>query len=161
MTDNEIIKALECCIKNTCSECPFYKNWSTHRCGELRNLTLDLIKQLKERDKKNENIIRYADKTIEKQQAETAEANEKLQAQADTIFLYEKVIKDKTAEIERLKSRVEATEISKQKLLLCFKTAKSEAIKEFAERLKNLTAYYWLDEINIGDIDNLVKKKKK
>ena len=35
---------------------------------------------------------------------------------------------------------------------------RTEAIKEFAERLKNQTAYYWLDEINIGDIDNLVKE---
>ena len=45
-------------------------------------------------------------------------------------------IKRQQGDIERLKGRVEATEISKQKLLSCFKTAKSEAIKEFAERFE-------------------------
>ena len=133
MTDNEIIKALECCIKNTCSECPFYKNWSTHRCGELRNLTLDLIKQLKERDKKNENIIRYADKTIEKQQAD----------------------------IESAIKTIDGLMVGQKTLIEEAKKAKSEAIKEFAERLKRWGQYS--DDFNcwavaVPEIDNLVKE---
>lgn len=46
------------------------------------------------------------------------------------------LINQKDAEIERLNGRVEATEISKQKLLSCFETAKSEAIKEFAKKVE-------------------------
>lgn len=34
----------------------------------------------------------------------------------------------------------------------------NDGIKEFAERLSDLTAYYWLDNINKGHIDDLVKE---
>ena len=46
MTDNEIIKALECCAKLTCSECPYYEKKHIH-CRELRKLALDLINRQK------------------------------------------------------------------------------------------------------------------
>ena len=99
---------------------------------------------------------------INRQQAEIAEANEKLQAQADTIFLYERVIKDKTAEIERLQKAVETMTLAqieansryqdeKLSLLKDIKDRvdkRDEAIKEFAEKLK----LYFEDEF----IDNLV-----
>ena len=150
MTDNEIIKALECCSKqNACNEeCPLCDLEHLAVCmPTLLGNALDLINRQKEQIKKLENIDRFATKTIEKQ----------------------------SAEIKRLNGRVEATEISKQKLLSCFKTAKSEAITDFAERLKNEiisdTAYgcdanqqsgYYDYSIKIGDIpeyiDNLVKE---
>ena len=99
-----------------------------------------------------------------KKAAEIAEANEKLQAQADTIFLYEKVIKDKTAEIERLEKAVETMTLAqieansryqdeKLSLLKDIKDRvdkRDEAIKEIAEKLK----LYFEDEF----IDNLVKE---
>ena len=49
MTDNEIIKALECCktplSENTCVKCAFYK---TGRCSiNMLNATLDLINRQK------------------------------------------------------------------------------------------------------------------
>ena len=85
-----------------------------------------------------------------------------LQAQADTIFLYERVIKDKTAEIERLQKAVETMTLAqieansryqdeKLSLLKDIKDRvdkRDEAIKEFAEKLK----LYFEDEF----IDNLV-----
>ena len=109
MTDNEVIKALECCSsengKDDCLTCPNFKDFVD--CKEdLSAIALDLINRQK-------------------------------------------------AEIERLKGRVEATEISKQKLLSCFKTAKTEAIKEFAERLKMETNCG--GEIYAEDIDNIAK----
>ena len=49
MTDNEIIKALECCStdirENTCPKCAFYKK---HRCSTLMlNAVSDLINRQK------------------------------------------------------------------------------------------------------------------
>lgn len=50
MTDNEIIKALECCFNNDwnktkCNECPFY-NGGGGCIDELKKSTLDLINRL-------------------------------------------------------------------------------------------------------------------
>lgn len=85
MTDNEIIKALECCVKSKtvkdCKEngCPASgKEGCYYACATESNdfidamLTdaLDLINRQKERDKKNERIIELADKTIKTQSAE-------------------------------------------------------------------------------------------
>ena len=118
MTDNEIIKALECCANNICSECPCRKMF----CSE--NIA-----------------IAYALDLINRQKAE----------------------------IERLEDVVYRLTLHNNSLCLLDETQKkaikSEAIKEFAERLKNkLTAcsrtidgvseYLILDV----DIDNLVKE---
>lgn len=47
MTDNEIIKALECCRKKECNTCPCYDD--EIECGEmLIGHTLDLIKRQQE-----------------------------------------------------------------------------------------------------------------
>lgn len=45
MTDNEIIKALECCTDCKCKECPCYKNiYGEMRCTEIdEEEILDLI----------------------------------------------------------------------------------------------------------------------
>lgn len=41
MTDNEIIKAFECCVQGNCDDCPFMK--TRERCYNLDSLTIDLI----------------------------------------------------------------------------------------------------------------------
>lgn len=63
MTDNEIIKALECCKKTICVGCPNFHNdkgilWCKE---ELQSETLDLINRQKaeiERLKKENDVIR-------------------------------------------------------------------------------------------------------
>lgn len=65
----------------------------------------------------------------------------------DTIDLFNR----KNAEIERLKVR-------NNELNALNKTASIEAVRGFAERLKNLTASYWLDNINVGHIDKIVEE---
>lgn len=60
MTDNEIIRALECC-----KAALMYDEEQS-----LYGLALDLINRQKAEIEKNENIIRIADKTIATQQAE-------------------------------------------------------------------------------------------
>ena len=50
MTDNEIIKALECCIKcDACENCPYFIRRQRFECGEHFNKdVLDLINRQKE-----------------------------------------------------------------------------------------------------------------
>ena len=109
MTDNEIIKAVECCLAKenceviSCEKCPLEKQYE---CMDIMfHQTLNLINRQK-------------------------------------------------AEIESLKHRKTELQIRNQEL----PHEKSEAIKEFAEKLKNCFAISgdYLDIINI--IDNLVKE---
>lgn len=135
MTDNEIIKAVGCCIGNTkCDECPMFR---TQNCmNKVFGYALDLINRQKEKIK---------------------EFDEKLVIRRGLID-YQK------AEIEQWKE-----EANKYQNLWCIavddiEKVKSEAIKEFAERLKKLdvntrmlysSVVYELGE---DDIDTLVKE---
>lgn len=113
MTDNEIIKALECCgfeYGNLCSVCPKYEKDNDFCQEELHNYALDIINRQK-------------------------------------------------AEIERLKGSVIVNNIMESQKIK--REAKFEAIKEFAERLKEIVKFtddtYECWEIE-GYIDNLVKE---
>ena len=143
MTDNEIIKALECCLKGCnaegCDDCPLYEK--VEDCEiEIPIIALDLINRQKAK--------------ISELQSEATiltQANEHLQ----------ELCKEERA-------KVSAT---KQKLIEAFtklKFAKSEAIREFAERLK---AKSFIREngfeanedrfrafVVVCEIDNLVKE---
>ena len=114
MTDNEIIKAVECCLAKenceviSCEKCPLEKQYE---CMDIMfHQTLDLINRQK-------------------------------------------------AEIEKYKSGMIANAEVVKTLINELKTAKSEAIKEFAERLKRERlvdrGYEILHE---GTIGNLVKE---
>lgn len=121
MTDNEIIKALECCNDDACKYCPFCDDDCMQKC---RSKAIELINSQK-------------------------------------------------AEIERLKSFENTSHYWYKKageLIDNIEIAKSEAIKEFVERLKSKIALaidtyhnsngggYYLAEDVIDDIDNLVKE---
>ena len=151
MTDEDIIKALECCrVENaigTCKmrDCPFATNWKceiaergTYPINKLIKQALDLINRLK---------------------AENEKLNIELKAMRGAANSYK-------AEVERLQSAnsyqkglIDRMYIG-QKSLVDY--AKSEAIKEFAERLITESAWFdsnydeWL--ISKDDIDNLVKE---
>lgn len=118
MTEAEIIKALECCIiGNHCrSDCPY--DSEDDSCVECTSMlakdALDLIKRQQTDIEKLEKIERFATKTIEKQTAEIERLNGLL--------------------IENDKAFNKMTELYNKAFNRC-KTAKSEAIKEFAERL--------------------------
>ena len=85
LTDNEIMKAVNYCAKvksiEDCDKCP-------------AKMICD--------DANDERLISGVSSLISRLQKENKEKDEMLKAQADTIFLYERVIKDKNAEIERL-----------------------------------------------------------
>jgi 7-keto-8-aminopelargonate synthetase-like enzyme len=121
LTDEQIIKALECCNsteRGRClNKCPYY-NYSASCTQSMINDALDLINR--------------KDKRIAELQAE----NDRLQ----------KAIKVQDIMIEQQDYKL--------------KTAKSEAIKEFAERLKE-KAYinnYCVYVVTNDEIDNLVKE---
>ena len=127
MTDNEIIKAMQCVIGNDvkCSECTYQKVLPFPSCRRMcAKNALDLINR---------------------QKAEI----ERLQKKANTLFVKITFDRDKLQEI--VDEHVKNIEID-------INLAKSEAIKEFAEELKNCFAISkdYLDIINI--IDNLVKE---
>ena len=191
MTDNEIIKALECCkeaVSTGCKDCPF-GDYGTNTCiTVLSETALDLINRLQKSNGNWRRKCQRLRKALRTQKAEIEEKNECLTAQADTIFLYEQVIKDKTAEIERLQNSfiAQARLIEKKSIAydrICIKHAKelkiskNEAIKEFATRLHNnfiskVTKYHcrvndrhsykflvgYLVDDVLSNIDNLVKE---
>lgn len=118
MTDNEMIKALECCTDESyenCNECPY--SIDTERCERMKLLEdiLDLINHQK-------------------------------------------------AETERLKKEIQITKDAYTMLQTKNEIIKSEAVKEFAERLKEKSfktiRNYGLtkDVVEVCDIDNLVKE---
>ena len=65
MTDNEIKKALECCIiDHTCNKCPLNKRRAD--CLKIEQYTLDLINRLQAEVKRLENHLAMSKKEIKK-----------------------------------------------------------------------------------------------
>lgn len=148
MTDNEVIKVLECCLDSspsTCKNCSLFNvTNSTMVCSKIATkFALDLINRLKEKIEKL--LYRNARLDVE---------NNELQLE----------IKSCNAEIERLKNTLDDI-LDRQAILVerSEKYAKSEAYKEFAERLKEKSDSRFdyselVFEISEEDIDNLVKE---
>jgi hypothetical protein len=164
MTDNEIIKALECCSSqkvNACDDCPFYE-----RCYNndefIEKEAIDLINRQKAEIDRQKDHIELLE--IEKQ------AIKKDSEKSRTAAM--EVIKKQDAEIERLKKVVSHLEDYANGVA---DQVKAEAVKEFAERLKSFLAIncrtvsednpntddiifgYEIDDVDIF-IDNLVKE---
>jgi ribonucleotide monophosphatase NagD (HAD superfamily) len=122
MTDNEIIKALECCSSNTvddCCNCPglddVYDDLSTEECMcGLMKLALDLINR---------------------QKAE----KEALIAGQETL---QKHIAEQNAEIERLKKALVVVDIMEEQHKYALNKAKAEAIKECLQEVRKRTSSY-------------------
>ena len=126
MTDNEIIKALECCKNADCQNCPRWsEEWYSGMCNDFLSDVLDLINR---------------------QKAEI----ERLQGE----------VKEKTETIDFLKNQAVGWSIDFCNLKAKLKSAKSEARKEFAERLKENTVTVKIGKqtckvITVEGIDNL------
>ena len=117
MTDNEIIKALECCKCDDCDNCP---NDFGNCYANLAGYALDLINRQK-------------------------------------------------AEIERLVGVIDKTDAAYFQKVDEVKRAKAEAVKEFAERLKDRKSVFYVDSpygdyfdgisaVSIGEINALIKE---
>ena len=150
MTDNKIIKALECCTNNKGTgsyvDCPL-ANYAFEECADiLRTEAYNLINRQKDKIKEfDERNIIYR----------------------GTVEWQAKEINRQKAEIERLKRDIaiheHVHEESNAAYQVLVKQAKSEAIKEFAERLKHFIIPqkadgYTREIVLKRDIDNLVKE---
>lgn len=172
LTDEEIVKALECCTTNgaSCKDCPAFVKVDRSNCKKYFCGALDLINRLQEEKQnleielqamrnaangfkaENENLKldiatleakNFAkDKLLEK-------AEIKLEEAEDTIQYANKELKKVEAENERLKYCNESNISSIATLHEQLKTAKAEAYKEFAKKLKHKA-------INIGVNDSIV-----
>jgi hypothetical protein len=108
MTDEQIIKALECCSGNTmddCEDCPRCCDdvLSTPECMcKLMRDALDLINRQKAENERSQNIIKVADKTIELQSAEiSAERNLLEEAESELARLnvvIDRLVKERVGE---------------------------------------------------------------
>lgn len=154
MTDNEIIKALECCQKTDCNNCPNdFGNCYANLVGYSR-YALDLINRQKAEIENLEykllGVMHFVDKWLNGAELEQDEVNRASAMREKTLQIVEKL----EEENDFLKS------IDTDKI-------KAEAIKEFAERLKNIyikdkrydrpNAHTLIDWL-FNNIDNLVKE---
>lgn len=112
MTDNDVIKALECCANDYChtSECPVFNGTTNEDCrNELIKSALDLINRLqKDKEYYKNNRNEYQDKVmfISKQCDELQEENSRQKAEKEALIngqeTLQKYIAEQKAEIERL-----------------------------------------------------------
>jgi FtsZ-binding cell division protein ZapB len=145
MTDNEIVKALECCstYKGKCTDCPAFVKVDRSNCKQVLLGAIEIINRLQ------------ADKEYYKKNRD--------KYQDDVMFL-SKQCDELQAENERLQKHIqEGIDLAKQ-IPEMVATAQAEAIKEFAERLKekkksiNITIGLDYEVCFVSDIDNLLKE---
>ena len=150
MTGEQIIKALEYCNtdvrESTCPKCAFYKK---HRCSTLMlNAISDLINRQKERIKESEEKLAENEELLNDRIQESVNAV----SEADQKYIC------------ALERSIAAKDVERERLLQKLQQAKSEAIKDFAKRLKGYAigengskekAYFFVE---VQDIDKLVKE---
>lgn len=155
MTDNDIIKALECCVHQNCAECQLDK--LAFCMDALNSYAHGLIIRQKAEIEGLKKRLEEEKHALFEQQAYTAE----LQKEVDATY---KLLELKREE-ERREHELNMDALKEIKSLLpnAIYRAKSEAIKEFAEKLKEKR--YWcivgdIEEygVSVADIDNLVKE---
>ena len=102
MTDNEIIKALECCgVESDCENCPYFKN-KHHTCGKNFNKdVLDLINRQKANAEGLINAVKYLSEELTSAKAEIERLEEtknrlsyNLQAVLDERADHSEVVKE-------------------------------------------------------------------
>lgn len=146
-TDDEIIKALECCIKmEDClkSKCPFSKEWGLCLGNEPQKLYLDLINRQKSEIDSAKSKIEICAEVIERQDKEI----ERLKECPKCVYEYDGEVAEYC--VQGPCSNLKTVE-----------QIKAEAYKEFAERLEDyaeecINSGY--DGIGKQDIDNLLKE---
>lgn len=137
LTDNEREKFLERCVNDDhCGDCPL--EYLSDECMEYRSNLLSLALDL-----------------INRKQAVN-------KLQAKQIVKLKIKVEQQKVEIERLwevlENRGEICKSCDEKYTEKIKRAKTEAIKEFAERLKKIAIEKGSVPIVFVDIDNLVKE---
>ena len=145
MTDEQVIKALECCFSNkSCKECPLDTNDTDISC--LRTIRKEATRL----------CLRQKAEIIEAQR-KIASCNAKFEALQEVKEQLEKDVFNSEMNLEHITYEYELLKQEKT-------VVKDEAIKEFAERLKEKSRRYpyyeygLISAVPIEDIDNLVKE---
>ena len=134
MTDNDIIKALECCCKNNnCEGCPLdFLTFSSQCASELAIKSLDLINRQQAENKAFAEIIKKQDDEISGLRRDLLSRKNLEESFSKSVKQFEK------------------------KLARTVELAKAKAYKEFAERCKDV--FIKEDTFTRGLIVNLVKE---
>ena len=142
MTDNEIVKALKICstIGASCKDCPAFVKDNRSTCKEVLLGAITLI------DRQNSEI-------------------ERLQKEVNLVSIQFQDLQERyeeaQAEIDRLNEVYQANQQLINALNKSYFLAKSEAVKEFVERLKAIASQgFWESDAYIGveQIDDLLKE---
>ena len=133
LTDNEIVKALECCSCETImyceDQCPFYKKCMKDE--QLSKYALDLINRQKAEIDELQLEIKSYNAENNKLKAENSNLT------SDLTSLQNDLTSAK-AEIERLTIRLRKAEHQLDDAMKMYNTIKAEAYKEFAEEIFEL-----------------------
>jgi hypothetical protein len=132
----DVMRALECCQSVTpldCRKCP-YKDQTTPEYKSCCNLLVsDALALLREKDAAHKELWEERMRIYQDLQEYKAECKKLLEE-------FNKLIDEKDAEIERLQGALKAEERHNELTMECAKkalaNARSEAITEFAERVK-------------------------
>ena len=146
MTDTNIIHALQCCgVETNCRNCPLYKERSAKCiCTVLKN-ALDLIirQQTELENLKIENqSLRSAANSLKMHYEEA-------QSEIEGLNILREYANKRASDYKTMRDK--------------YLNAKSEAIKDFAMKLKSISKFLPLTAISdsfvtVSDIDNLVKE---
>ena len=137
LTDAEVKKALKEYIEFADFE---YTEYTSIRLDILKN-ALDLINRLEGENKKNETIIRFADKTIESLKAEAERLKEDIKILRVSVEQAPLIRKDGKSPLSLLTAEI-----------------KAEAYKEFAEKIKEKTMWLFSSVSINNEIDNLLNE---
>ena len=180
MTDEEIIQGLECCAgeceEHWCVDCPLYDKDNDFCKEDLHKYTLDLIKrQQTELENYSHNIRRLTadileyQKVIQGQQAEIENIRKKALLDASTKFAGHSNYHGDTI-LCTLICMSEGQKVADAKPIDYFSgnQLKAEAIKKFAEKLKEKAFTHeipfeanedkFIKLVAVEEIDNLVKE---
>lgn len=164
MTDKEIIKALGCCTHSKwgdkCAECFYCECDSEKGCQrELIEDTLDLINRQQAEIEELHKRVAHLDADREGwSRTATTQRLKNIELQAE-IERLEKELSTATNHITRLENQIE-------RLLPMLKTKRAEAIKEFIEKLKDLSYESdlydrnerWVKAVTVEEIDETYKE---
>ena len=173
LTDNEIIKALECCGRESCFGCPY--RGKCHQGNPMITDALDLITRQQteiERLRKEVNLVSIQFQDLQERYEEAQTENENLKVENQSLRSAANSLK---MHYEEAQTKIESLKIFRgyaEKRASDYKTmrdkyldAKCKAYKEFAEKLKEFmhNKFKDLDEyefeyITERDIDNFVKR---
>lgn len=178
MTDNGIIKALECCKTNNafdCNYCP-YEGIGNEMVGCVNRLigdALDLINRQKAEldDLKRDDLprckdaLRRANEIGMRLDKENQELKAEIEKLRNAKVIFETVdycagdLEDALKEVGRLKIENESLRMAANSFKLHYNTARAEAIKEFADKLQEYLADH--NAVSASYLSEFVKKLAK